>query len=66
MTDEARRAAAAHPSESVSAAWRDLESAGATRPDEDDRLQAEAERQRRDSAIEAQLAYLKRKLGRQG
>ena len=65
MTSEAKRAVANHPSETISAAWRDLESAGATRPDEQDRVQAEAERQRRESAIEAQLAYLKRKLGKQ-
>jgi len=65
MTAEAKRAVANHPSETISAAWRDLESAGATRPDEHDRMLADAERQRRDSAIEAQLAYLKRKLGKQ-
>jgi hypothetical protein len=65
MTVEAKRATANHPSETISAAWRDLESAGATRPDEHDRIQAETDRQRRDSAIEAQLAYLKRKLGKQ-
>ena len=65
MTAEAKRAVANHPSETISAAWRDLESAGATRPDEHDRMQADADRQRRDSAIEAQLAYLKRKLGKQ-
>jgi hypothetical protein len=64
MTSEARQASAGHPSEAISAAWRDLESAGATRPDEQERLQAEAERQRRETAIEAQLAYLKRKLGK--
>jgi hypothetical protein len=65
MTLEAKRATANHPSETISAAWRDLESAGVTRPDEQDRVQAETDRQRRDSAIEAQLAYLKRKLGKQ-
>ena len=66
MTAEAAaRGRAAAPSESVAAAWRDLESAGATRPDDGARLQADAERQRRDSAIEAQLAYLKKKLGKQ-
>jgi hypothetical protein len=64
MTDEARRAAAAHPSESLAAAWRDLESAGATRPAPDERAQAEADRQRRESAIEAQLAYLKQRMGK--
>ena len=36
-----------------------------SRPDEDERLQADADRQRRESAIEAQLAYLKKKLGKQ-
>jgi hypothetical protein len=65
VTLEAKQATANHPSEAISAAWRELESAGATRPDEQDRLQAETDRQRRDSAIEAQLAYLKRKLGKQ-
>ena len=65
MTEEARRAVSAHPSESLAAAWRDLEAAGATRPETDDQLHAEAERQRRESAIEAQLAYLKKKLGKQ-
>jgi hypothetical protein len=65
MTAEAKRAAAGHPSETISAAWRDLESAGVARPDAQDLLQAEADRERRESAIEAQLAYLKRKLGKQ-
>jgi hypothetical protein len=65
MTAEAQRAAAGHPSESIAAAWRDLESAGATRPDDQERVQADADRQRRESAIEAQLAYLKKKLGKQ-
>ena len=65
MTVEVKRATAGDPSETISAAWRDLESAGVTRPDEEDRVRAETDRQRRDSAIEAQLAYLKRKLGKQ-
>jgi hypothetical protein len=65
MSVEAQRATAGQPSESISAAWRDLESAGAVRPDEDARTQADADRQRRESAIEAQLAYLKKKLGKQ-
>jgi hypothetical protein len=64
MTSDARRATAGDPSGSIAAAWRDLESAGATRPGEDDRIQADADRQRRESAIEAQLAYLKKKLGK--
>jgi hypothetical protein len=65
MTAEAQRAMLGTPSESIAAAWRDLESAGSGRPDEDARIQADAERQRRESAIEAQLAYLKKKLGKQ-
>ena len=64
MTDEARRAAAAHPSDSISAAWRDLESAGATRPSDDDRLRTETDRQRHERVIEEQLAYLKKKMGK--
>lgn len=65
MTAEARRATAGDGSGSIAAAWRDLESAGATRPDDQERLNVEADRQRRDSAIEAQLAYLKKKMGKQ-
>jgi hypothetical protein len=64
MVDEARRAAAVHPSDSVSAAWRDLESAGAARPGDDDRLRAETDRQRHERVIEEQLAYLKKKMGK--
>jgi len=64
MTAEARRATAGNPSESIAAAWRDLETAGGSRPDEDQRMQAEADRQQRERAIEAQLAYLKKKMGR--
>jgi hypothetical protein len=50
---------------SVEAAWRDLETAGASRPvSDDDRLAAEADRRRQEDAVEAQLAYLKRKMGK--
>jgi hypothetical protein len=52
-------------SESIEAAWRDLEAAGGSRtPDESDRLAADHERKKREEAVEAQLAYLKKKLGR--
>ena len=64
MTADAQRATAGNPSESIAAAWRDLESAGAVRPDEQERMHADADRQQRESAIEAQLAYLKKKLGK--
>ena len=52
-------------SASIEAAWRDLESAGATRaPDDADRVAADLDRQKREEAVEAQLAYLKRKMGK--
>jgi hypothetical protein len=58
-------AGGAPASASVDAAWRDLESAGATRPlSDDDRFVAEADQKRRAEAVEAQLAYLKRKIRR--
>ncbi len=65
MAADAQRAAAGSPAESIAAAWRDLESAGATRPAEQERAHAEADRQQRERAIEAQLAFLKKKLGKQ-
>jgi hypothetical protein len=52
-------------SESVRMAWRDLEAAGAARPDDDAQANVEAEKRRLEQAIEAQLAYLKKKLGKQ-
>jgi hypothetical protein len=52
-------------SASIDAAWRDLEAAGATRgPDDGDRTAAELDRQNRERAVEAQLDYLKRKMGK--
>jgi hypothetical protein len=52
--------------ESVEAAWRDLQAAGADRPGLglDDDQSPEADRKLQE-AIEAQLAYLKRKLGKE-
>jgi hypothetical protein len=64
MTIQARSAGSGTPSDSIAAAWRDLESAGGARPDEQQRQHADADQQRREQAIEAQLAYLKRKLGK--
>jgi hypothetical protein len=63
MSSQFRAAAGGRSSESVEAAWRDLESAGATRPDVEDRLQHEVDQQRLQQTIEAQLAYLKKKMG---
>ena len=65
MTAEARQAAAGSGSDSVAAAWRDLESAGIDRPDEQTLRNHEDDRRRKESAIEAQLAFLKKKLGKQ-
>ena len=64
LTGEARIAATGDPADSISAAWRDLESAGGARPDDQARLDAEADRAKREQAVEAQLAYLKKKLGK--
>jgi hypothetical protein len=50
--------------DSIRAAWRDLEAAGGSVPTDDERLAHEADRRRRDQAVEAQLEYLKRKLGK--
>jgi hypothetical protein len=54
-------------SESVEAAWRDLESAGGARPDtapDDERLRADSDRKLKEKAVEAQLAFLKKKFGK--
>jgi len=53
--------------DSIAAAWRDLEAAGGDRPDsapEDERFRAEADRKLKEQAVEAQLAFLKKKFGK--
>ena len=65
MAAEVRKADAGGTADSIHAAWRDLEAAGAVRPDDGARASADTERRRLDEAIEAQLAYLKKKLGKQ-
>ena len=62
MSAEVQNAGSGGASASIRSAWRDLEAAGASRPDEGEGAQADAERRRLDEAIEAQLAYLKKKL----
>ncbi len=64
MTAQWRRASQGGPrSESLDAAWRDLEAAGASRStDESDRMAADLDRRKREEVVEAQLAYLKRKM----
>lgn len=67
MTAQWRSASQGGPrSESIDAAWRDLEAAGESRAtDESDRTAAELDRRKQDEAVDAQLAYLKKKMGRE-
>jgi hypothetical protein len=66
MLSEYRAARPGVPFESVEAAWRDLEAAGGERPGTGlkDEPGAEADRKLKE-AVEAQLAFLKKKLGKQ-
>ena len=66
MTAQWRTATKDGPrSASLEAAWRDLEAAGASRPtDESDQMAADADRRKREEAVEAQLAFLKKKMGK--
>jgi hypothetical protein len=62
---EAPRTAA---NDSVQQAWRELEAAGGARPGIDPNdvlLSAELDRARRSAAVDEQLAYLKKKLGKE-
>jgi hypothetical protein len=53
--------------DSVEAAWRDLEAAGGDRPGSglDEHPDPDLERKLREKAVEAQLAFLKKKFGKQ-
>ena len=66
MMAEYRGARSGAPFESVDAAWRDLEAAGGERPRTglDDAVGSETDRKLKE-AVEAQLAFLKKKLGKQ-
>jgi hypothetical protein len=66
MLAEYRAARPGAPFEAVEAAWRDLEAAGGERPGTglDDDGRAEADRKLKE-AVEAQLAFLKKKLGKE-
>jgi hypothetical protein len=53
---------------SLRAAWREVEAAGGVRPETDlesELLRAQTERRLMEEAVEAQLAHLKKKLGKQ-
>jgi hypothetical protein len=67
MLAEYRTARPGAPFESIDAAWRDLEAAGGERPGmnlEDDLTRADSD-QKLKQAVDAQLAYLKKKLGKE-
>jgi hypothetical protein len=66
MLAEYRASRPGAPSASIDAAWRDLEAAGGERPGTglDDDGPAESDRKLKE-AVEAQLAFLKKKLGKQ-
>jgi hypothetical protein len=67
MLTEYRTARPGAPFESIDAAWRDIEAAGGERPGmnlEDDTTRADSD-QKLKQAVDAQLAYLKKKLGKQ-
>jgi hypothetical protein len=66
MLAEYRVARPGAPFESVDAAWRDLEAAGGERPGTglDDDGRAETDRKLKET-VEAQLAFLKKKLGKE-
>ena len=67
MTEALRGAPADVAGDSVRDAWRDLESAGGVRPETDVRdelVQLEIDQARRKAAVDEQLAFLKKKMGR--
>jgi hypothetical protein len=69
MMTELRSAQGRPPAgSSADAAWRGIEEAGGTRPDLDldgELLRAQAERRLHEAAVDAQLAHLKKKLGKE-
>ena len=68
MLAEYRAARSGNPAESIEAAWRDLETAGADRPGlglDDEPAPGAGDQKLRDQAVDAQLAFLKKKFGKQ-
>jgi hypothetical protein len=68
MLGQVRGGAAGSEADSVRAAWRDIQAAGGDHPDtvmNDERLQHEADSKLKEMAVEAQLAFLKKKYGKQ-
>lgn len=63
----AAQAGATQRRETQERAWRDIEAAGGTRPEldlESELLKAQADRKLHEAAVEAQLAHLKKQLGK--
>ena len=68
MTEALRGAPADAAGDSVRDAWRDLESAGGVRPEtdvNDELVQLEMDQARRKAAVDEQLAFLKKKMGKE-
>jgi hypothetical protein len=67
LSAEFRAARSGNSSETIDAAWRDLEGAGAERPglDLQENSAADHDEKLKQQAVEAQLAYLKKKYGKQ-
>jgi len=68
MTEALRGAPADAAGDSVRDAWRDLETAGGVRPEtdvKDELLQLEIDQARRKAAVDEQLAFLKKKMGKE-
>ena len=68
LSGQLRAAPRTAANESVQQAWRELEAAGGARPGADPGdvlLSAELDRARRRAAVDEQLAYLKKKLGKE-
>ncbi len=68
MTAQVKASPADASADSIRDAWRELEGAGQSRPGTDPAdslLQAELDQARRKAAVEEQLAYLKKKMGRE-
>ncbi len=68
MTQALKGAPADAAADGVRSAWRDLEAAGGVRPETDvadTLLQAEMDQARRTAAVDEQLAFLKKKMGKE-
>ena len=68
MLGEYRARGRGTEADSIRTAWRDLESAGGDRPEsasDEERLRTESDSELKEKAVDAQLAFLKKKFGKQ-